>query len=432
MKYLKGHFVTLLSATAFIFTAGCTLDEPVPSTSKPALTLEYEQNLSLADLSWDQVNVTGFKEYILLQSSSPIPDAPTPQVNQDVTVLKRIKDVENHSFSVSPILFSPEVCFKLYCAMDDRFLYSQTLCIKQQVDGVEGFYDRACHTSGLDEMVLYDRVSNVISSCNYKTGTLTNTVPEMLLNFPSLEMSTLDNNTDVFGYDQSPAWLRKYTFPELTLTHSKNFSQILWAANVHDQFVFVGSDEPGKNFLVLSRSNLTTIDSRSGIAENQNIAIFPGNPLTVLALGQSESKKYTINSAGKITGEESITSRIPFPDLQTTCAEGNELFIGGQTGTIINRNGERIAALVTDNNSFIQMSRLSPDETKAVYLINNNGISHLEIADLSALPVITVLKSFDLPALSFSDVIPEGEIIYVIGTTFNNSQPQTYILQYPY
>ena len=50
----------------------------------------------------------------------------------------------------------------------------------------------------------------------------------------------------------------------------------------------------------------------------------------------------------------------------------------------------------------------------------------MEIADISQLPVVTLLTTYDLPALTYADVIPEDQIIYLIGTSFNSSQAQTY------
>lgn len=119
------------------------------------------------------------------------------------------------------------------------------------------------------------------------------------------------------------------------------------------------------------------------------------------------------------------------PDLQSTCAEGTDLFICGREGTIINRNGVNVGTLNTDINASILLNRLSIDEKKAIYIINDNGVMRLEIADISQLPLVTLLTTYDLPALSYADVIPEEQIIYVIGTSFNSSQAQTTILRYP-
>ncbi|MDZ4749390.1 MAG: hypothetical protein SH808_12960 [Saprospiraceae bacterium] len=431
MTNFRGHYISIIGAFVLAFSGGCTLDEPADSDHNPALTLEYSQNLSLTDLSWDPVNVTGFKEYIILQSSIPIPNSPTPVINQDVTVLKRINDVDVTGISVSTMLFSPQICYKLYCAVNDRFLYSPTLCIQQDIDVVNGFYDRACHTAGKDEAVMFDRVNNVLSTLNYKTSILTNSVTNIFLSFPSLEMTTWDNVTNVYGFDQSPAWLRKYNFPALTASNSKNFNQILWAANVHNQFVFIVTDDFSNNFQVLSRNNLTFLNGTQAITGNQNIAVFDGDPLTVITIGTSASKKYSIDADGKISGGVDVPARILQPDLQSTCAEGNELFICGREGNIINKNGEPIGSLNTDINSTIILNRLSSDEKKAIYVINDNGFLRLEIADITQLPLITILKSYDLPALNYADVIPEDEIIYLIGTSFNSSQPQTTILRYP-
>lgn len=432
MMNLRGQFIGAIATIGLVFSSACTLDEPTDTNQNPALTLDYTQNLSLTNLTWDAVKVTGFKEYIILQSSNPIPNSPTPVINQDVTVLKRIKEVDSTNLSVSTMLFSPQICYKLYCAVDDRFLYSQTLCIEQDIDVVSGFYDRGCHLAGNDEAVMFDRVNNVLSTLNYKTGTITNSVTDIVLSFPSLEMSSWAGVTNTFGFDQSPAWLRKYNFPALTASNSKNFNQVLWAANVHNQFVFVATDDAfSNNFQVLSRNNLSLIHGAQTMTGNQNIAVFPGDPLTVMTIGSTETKKYSIDANGMISASVDVPARILQPDLQSACAEGTDLFICGREGTIINRNGVNVGTLNTDINASILLNRLSIDEKKAIYVINDNGTMRLEIADISQLPVVTLLTTYDLPALTYADVIPEDEIIYLIGTSFNSSQPQTTILRYP-
>ena len=431
MMNLRGQFIGALVAIGLAFTWSCTLDEPADTNQDPALTLDYTQHLSLTNLTWDPVRVTGFKEHIILQSSNQIANSPTPVINQDVTVLKRINDVDVTSLTVSTMLFSPQICYKLYCAVDDRFLYSSTLCIQQDIDVVNGFYDRGCHTAGQDEAVVFDRVNSVLSALNYKTGTITSSVTDGVLSFPSLEMSTWTDVTNVFGFDQSPAWLRKYNFPALTASNSKNFNQILWAANVHNQFVFVATDDFGNNFQVLNSSNLSFLHSIQGMSGNQNIAVFPGDPLAVITIGSSVSKKYSIDTDGKILTSADVPARILQPDLQSTCAEGTDLFICGREGTIINRNGVNVGTLNTDINASILLNRLSIDEKKAIYIITDNGVMRLEIADISQLPLVTLLTTYDLPALSYADLIPEEQIIYVIGTSFISSQAQTTILRYP-
>ena len=214
-------------------------------------------------------------------------------------------------------------------------------------------------------------------------------------------------------------------------TNTKNYNQILWAANVHNQYVFTATDEFNNNFQVLNRTNLASIDSRAGMSVNQNVAVFPGDPITVLTIGSNEAKKYTINDIGKITEVTSVPARIIQPDLQSTCAEGTDLFICGREGAIINRDGQNAGTLNPDANSFVLITRLSADESQAIYVISDNGLQRLEIADLTHLPLVSVIKSFDLPALTYADLIVDQEIIYLVGTIFNNSQPQTFILKYP-
>ena len=278
---------------------------------------------------------------------------------------------------------------------------------------------------------MYDRVNDQLATINYKTGTIINAMTDFAFSFPSLDMSVWNNVTDVFGFDQSPSTLRKFSYPNLNNTHNVNFNQVLRAAKPYNEFVFIATEDFGEGFKVLRRNNLSVIDKRVGITNNQNIAVFQGDSLVVITFGVNSSKKYTINATGKVITEDDLSAKLNQANLQFTCAQGNELFIADAFGSIFNRNGEKLGALSTNQNTFIQMIRLSPDESKAIFIANENGVQRLVIADLSNLPVVTMLKSFDLPSLNYGDIIPEDEIIYVVGTTFNSSQAQTYFLKYP-
>jgi hypothetical protein len=252
MHHLVRNITGILAIPFMVGWMGCSLSEPPPASHSPALNLYSTQNLSLTTLSWDRVNVTGFKEYIILQSTVPIPDNPEPEISSGVTVLKRIDDLDVTSLPVSLPLLSPQICYKLYCAVDDRFLYSANLCVNAQINVVDGFFDRGCHEPGNDVAIMFDRFNNQLVSLNYKFGEVTNKVTDIVLNFPSMELSTWNNVTNVFGSDQSPSWLRKYNFPALTSSNTKQFSTVLWSTNVHNQFVFACTDEFNRGFQVLS------------------------------------------------------------------------------------------------------------------------------------------------------------------------------------
>ncbi len=432
MTKLFGKSMCFLVALGLISSASCTLSDPDTTIHDPALTLEYTQDYSLTHFSWDKVKVTGFKEYILLQSNQPIPNNPTPVVNQDVTVLKRITEVDVNHLMTSNLLVGQQTCYKLYCAVDNRFLYSQSVCFDQSYLAVDGFNDKAAHLAGLDDMIGYDRVNDKFNVFNYKTGNVTNTVNDNTLNFPSLEMYQWNGATHVIGFNQSAARLGLYQFPSMTATQAKSYPNVLWAARPLNQFILIASQESGNNFQVLNRNTFLPLDSRSGTQSSQNMAVFTGDPSVVLTLGQSGSKKYLVSANGFITSEQSILGRIGQPDLQHTCAQGLDLFICGSSGNIINKDGENVASLTISNNSFITMSRLSSDESKAIYIITRNGLTFLEIADISGLPTITVERTIELPILTYSDLIPDEGIIHVIGTTFNSNFPETFILKYPW
>ncbi len=432
MKRIFFENISYLTVSAMICCLGCTLSDPDPTVGDPALTLSYTQEYSLTHFTWDEVKVTDFKEYILLQSNEPIPDNPTPAISQGVTILKRIKEVDENFLLTSNLLIGAQTCYKLYCAVGDRFMYSPTICIDQNYVSFDGFNDKAAHLAGLDEMIAYDRVNDRFSVVNYKDGNVSNTVNDMTFNFPSLEIYRWNNTTQVLSFNQSPAWLGVYHFPAMTTIQKRSFNDVVWSARSSKQFVFMASQAFGSQFQVLNKTTLLPIDSRTGTEGSQNIAVFEGDPTVVLTLGQTGSKSYTVNSNGIILSEQSISGRIGQPDLQNNCAQGSELFIGGNGGDIINQAGENIASLASNNSTFVAMSRFSPDESKAVYIINRNGLIFLEVADISNLPSITVERTIELPPLTYADLIPDEDIIHLVGTTFNSNFPETFILKYPW
>ncbi|MGB4847512.1 MAG: hypothetical protein WBP41_06305 [Saprospiraceae bacterium] len=427
----KGIKTAVILMWGLSFLSACHLEDPGISGSDPALTLHANQNLSLITLSWDPVHVTGFKEYIILQSTTDIPNGPTPVVNAETTVLKRIDNRDIHSLSVSNALFAERLCYKLYTSVNDRFLYSSTVCLAQDFALFNGFNDRAGHEEGLDKLVMFDRINTRLSVLDYKNEVLSSSVVDNSFSFPVIDVSTFEGTTNVFAYDQSPARMRKYKFPELSSLTYKDFGSVLYAARPHKQFIFASVDDFGKTFQVLNRSNFNMISSQSGMTGNRNIAIFEGDPLIVIEIGETSMMKYSINQTGNIIQSDPLSTGVSQISTENTTANSDEYFICGRAGSIVNRNGEIVESIVKGINSVSLINRFSPDKSKVVSIVNTNVQTTLTINDISALPVITNIQSFDLPQATYADVIVEDHIIYVIGVTFASGQSQTFILKYP-
>jgi len=310
-------------------------------------------------------------------------------------------------------------------------LYSSTICLDPDIDVFSGFYDRACHENGKTEMALFDRNVRNLSVFDYNTGVLSNTQSVLEMNLPSMELTTWANTTHLFAMEQSPGVLRKYAFPSLSLLTSRNFFQILWCTKTEGSFLFASTDESTRNFHVMHRNTLNDLDSETGISGNQCIAVFPGDTLTVLTLGQTQSKSYQVDASGHIVASASIPLTLNIFDLQNTCAQGDHYFICGREGIIVDRYGEVLGQLTESINTVVQLSRLNEDESQVVYLINRNGQIFLEIADLTTLPQITVEHSYPLPQLTYSDIILDGGVIYVMGTQFLSFPGESFVLKYP-
>ncbi len=413
------------------FLAACTLDEPTPGNVGNTLTLSANQNYSLTSLSWNPVKVTGFKEYVILQSTHEIPSSPNPVINSDVSVLKRIDDADITTFLASNILFSPNVCYKLYASVDDRFIQSGNICVEQDFELLNGFFDRGGHMEDLDEMVLFDRVEQNLVSYNFKEGNITNTVNDIVLSFPLIEISAWAGVTNVFAYDQSPGKLRKYRFPELTSNMYKDLNGVLFAVSVYNQFLFVAVEESGKAFQVLNRANLIITDSEEGMTGNRNIAVFPGDPVIALEISDNAIKRYSIDANGIITFLGTLSYGVSQLSTQNTTARGTDLFIAGRLGNLLDREGNILGALNSNINSSVIMARFSENAKKAIYIISDNVNFRLEVADITNPEHINSLVSYNIPSANYADLVIDDDVIYVVGVSFATGQAQTFVLKYP-
>lgn len=409
----------------------CTLNDPGTSTATFPLTLEASQDFSLIRLNWSPVKVTGFKEYILLQSTSEIPSSPTPVVSAEVTIVKRIDDADITSVVTSDILFSENVCYKLYVSVDDRFIQSNNVCLQQDFKLIEGFYDRAGHENGSDKVVMFDRVNRYISVYSFAYEEFISMVSENLLQFPVMDVSTWGDATHLFAYDQSPGRFIKYSLPSFSPVMQEFFGTVLFAVKSYKQFIFTASEESGSAFKVLSRSSLNTIDSDPGFLGNRNIAVFDGDPLTVLEVGETKINKYNIDGNGKITLIETRSPGVSQLQAQNSTAQGTDYFIAGRQGDIINRDGEIEGSLIKSLNSFVTLSRFSEDEKSVAYVVSDNITIRFEVADISNPSQPVVRASYNLPNATYSDLIVNGNILYLIGVSFATGQAQTFIFKYP-
>ncbi|MEO6133107.1 MAG: hypothetical protein ABIQ02_14795, partial [Saprospiraceae bacterium] len=145
----------------------------------------------------------------------------------------------------------------------------------------------------------------------------------------------------------------------------------------------------------------------------------------------SSINRYAIDTTGKITQSDQILSGVTQISTQNTTANSDTYFVGGRFGAVVTREAETIGFITKDMNDFIVMNRFSPDRTKLVSIIENNASTRLEINDVSKLPLITRITSYEIPTVSYSDVIVEEDIIYVMGVT-SSGQAQTFILKYPF
>jgi hypothetical protein len=411
----------------------CTLDDGNPGSNAPALTLHVEQDLSLIKLSWDTVRVTGFKEYVLLQSSGIIPNSPTPPVTQDVAVLTRIKEINTTTFSTTVTPNSPTICFKLYCSVDDRFLYSESVCIPQSVTTISGFFDRAGHDDDQPEVAMFDRVNSKLAAFDDESGTLSNSIFENSLFFPQLDLTTRQGAGQLYAFDLSTPQIRKYSFPGLALQNQRTFTGSLFGGTVSGNLVFVSMQAFSGDFgfWVLNSQTLSTIDSKQGFSGSRNLAVFEGDTLVVLEIADAGIIRYQVNSVGKVIQSNQFVTGVSQPGTQNTCDVKGDFYVGGRLATIVNKDADVITSLEVGINSFVQLCRFSPDGTRVAVINNNNNEVDLDLFDITNLPAAVKLTTYVLPNATFPDLYFRDDVMNVLGVNFFSVSPTTFILKFP-
>ena len=412
-------------------TSQCTLDDVTPENPLPSLTLNVTTNHSLINLNWNPVNVTGFKEYVILQSAQNIPDSPTPPVDVNISVVKRIDERNVTSLSTTNTLLAFNLCYKLYVSVDDRFISSPTVCITPERNVLSGFNDKVTHYMEHPEIVMFDRVNTQLTVYNIDDNQVTNSILENNLSFPILDLSHHNGQYRLFTFDQSFNRIRRYSFPGLSFESQKNYSETILGGVASGDFVYMVL-QGASGFQVLNANSLTVIDQRLFLSGNRNIAVFEGDPKTVLEIGDSGIMKYAINSVGKITAVEQFGQGVTQTSIQSSCDVSDQYYIGGRFATLVNRNGEVLQSLVSGINSFVQVARFSPDGTKALLVVIDQNVTSLDIVDISTLPTFTTLKSYELPVASYIDLFMKDDITHVIGVNFNAlSEPTTIFFKFP-
>lgn len=423
--------LSVAAAVLVLVLQACTLDTPEEVAQVPALQLQVDQQLSLTNLTWTRVNVTGFQEYVILQSHEDIPNSPEPETNSNVTIAARFDDNTVTTFASISTLFTPQTCYKLYTKVNDRFLYSPTVCIDNQAKVLHGFFDRVGYSEETNQLVMFDRINSTLALYNVHTEEVTTSIFENQLSFPFFLMATQSGVTSAFALDQNQQRIRKYNLPGLSLATSETFFNGLIGGEASGPFLFIGSQNTGSSFQVLNNNTMAVLDSRPGFSGQRQYAVFPGDTMVVLEVWETGKRLYRIKGDGKIVSMNEFLDGVSQLSLQNTCDASATHFIGGRFSTIVDMNAITMTSLMDDINSLSIYSRFSEDGSKAIILGQDQQQFFLEIHDITGLPASTLLTRYNLPSANYAGVFLHEDVIHIVGIDFNSSNSKTFIIKIP-
>ena len=160
---------TFLSFGLLLLVASCA--DPAINQEAPAYPIEMQGNrLDLGvSLTWTQVTVSTFEEYLVIRSTEPIEDSTEPDLGQFGVVAARIDAYDENSHIDFDFPVEEKLYYKVYAKIGDRFLFSPTIKIDLDFQLLDFRVDQFHVDIESHELIGFDRTRDQLFTYNYQT-----------------------------------------------------------------------------------------------------------------------------------------------------------------------------------------------------------------------------------------------------------------------
>lgn len=301
-----------LTLLALVFTTLLLHSCKEKETTAPSES-GYAFNLSIDDektLTWESINASNFRRYIIVRSLDSIPDDPLPPNFSQSTVRFFVEDQETTTFTDFDFPVLGDRHYKVYIELEDRFVLSPTVTVESFSKGLPFCYSHAGIIPGTNHMVFIAQGGDV-----YKYDFVTNEillVRSLNLDNGTIRIGDAGNGIEIFAFGGFSTRLLILDPDDLSTREDKAFNNPIYDVTPSDKgFFFVALDKSFEgNLFSLRRSDLSIVSEaaeQSGFVERK-LAILESDPNKLYEMSSSKISVHDFDNNGIITS--SVTSNV--------------------------------------------------------------------------------------------------------------------------
>lgn len=328
---------------AFIFLGlllflGCQKEVTLDNTDKNfPLLLNYSTTNENNRFSWAEVNVSGFQQYVLVRSSTPIPVGGTPSGKTRVFESSNIKDTI--ALPTANILFDSVGYYKLYTQINDRWLESQEVRVSNTSLIVSGTPLASTFLPDSNWVLILKQESNASTTAKLvlidvlKKKAYSSSVFFPITSTDQIALSIGYNNGKPEALIATSSTFRRIALPTMTqISQNSAFTSPYSIAKGGNNLLFTTNASPSTSFNVRKNSDFSIVKShnRNNYFEHRTLGVIDTATNLLVEVSQSKLEIFSINPTnGAINSGNLVLNNLSFspffidiivsPDRQYFC-----------------------------------------------------------------------------------------------------------------
>lgn len=379
------------------------------------IQLSFETDGRNIVLNWTETKTSDFEQYILVRSTNPIPDDPTPSAQP----IANLDDYKTTNFKDNFVPFSESIFYKVYVKMGGRFLFSPTVEVKNDVKLLPIQPNRVLYDTANDRVFLFDGKLNTLYRYNYETEEIEDSL--FFANTFDLRMALGNhgNGDELYvATNGSSTNLKIYNPANFESITTMNVGSIIFSiASGNNGFLYLATDNWQRSFAVYKRSTKQFVSGDSGFGGfgDSNIKVVSSDGFKVVQTASNQVIRYDLNAQGHIADNEfAFVQNSFFGVLQDIASsDDHQFFCFDVAGNILNNDLDLVGTLSSAEFLFFNDVAFAADNSR-VFGITNAG----EFVEIG-------LSSFNVDkraSLGYSPlrIDRDGDKLLVVGLVFDN------------
>jgi hypothetical protein len=409
----KRYSLSVIIGASFLLATmpACKKEKVDDSDHGFPITLTVEKPDRNIILRWTETKISNFESYIVVRSSSPIPDQPSPPPG----IIATIDDYKTPTFEDTAFPFSEFVYYKVYVKIGDRFLSSPTVKFATNIKLLDIIVSRVIFDTQKNLAYIFDGGKNRLFKYDYEREEITDTLT--LPNTFDLRMAIGNhgNGDEIYlANNKGDLKIDIYNAENFEFKTSMNVNGFVYSmASGNNDLLYVATDHWQYGTSVYKRSNKQFKSGNGDLAGGGDIIlkVVSDDGLQVVAASFFGVQKLTVNAQGTITGQVFTNFQgnlfgIP-QNIATT--EDYQFLIPEISGSILNKELVQVGSLSFNTITIFADFAFSATNDKVWGFLNNP----FEIQEFS-LPKTSMTKRTPLNYQPFQ-AVRDGDELIIVG-----------------